>query len=438
MGEITAGRLLERVLRSAGIDAVYGLPLAGVDVVPVASVAVAALMAEAHGRVHGRPAAVHRGDGRLAVAQVAQVASAAGRDDDAPLVAASVDDLLAAVAPLHAAARGGGRAVRLDLDPQRTVGDVVPPPPPPTEGWVEPDDDLVATLVAARRPVVLAGPGVVAARAVPGLHAVAAAAHLGVVNTWGAKGVFHWRSRHHLATAGLQERDFELAGFGDADLIVATGLDPAEAGGDRWRCAPAVDVAPEALAPLSARWWRPGGEIAVPPLRVELARVTQEGWASTTTPLAPSLVTRHYSEVFGAGGLVAADPGTAGYWVARTFATTELGGVQVPAAAGSAGFAVACAAVARLRSPARPVLAVVDAPVADVVHDALAAAARLGVPVPVEVWRGAGPQVGADDHVARLRALAHASTPVLVEVATDDAQLAAMADAAGEIVAWTG
>ena len=49
------------------------------------------------------------------------------------------------------------------------------------------------------------------------------------------------------------------------------------------------------------------------------------------TPLAPSLVTRHYSQVCGAGGIVAADPGIAGYWVARTFATTELGGAQVPA-----------------------------------------------------------------------------------------------------------
>jgi hypothetical protein len=171
---------------------------------------------------------------------------------------------------------------------------------------------------------------------------------------------------------------------------------------------------------------------------VGLAGGTGGGWASTPTPLAPSLVTRHYSQVFGAGGLVAADPGTAGYWVARTFATTELGAAQVPATAGSAGFAVACAAVARLRSPARPVLAVVDAPVADVVHDALAAAARLGVPVPVEVWRGGGRPVGADDHVARLHALVHASTPTLVDVVTDGAQLAAMFDVAGEIVAWTG
>jgi thiamine pyrophosphate-dependent acetolactate synthase large subunit-like protein len=277
----------------------------------------------------------------------------------------------------------------------------------------------------------------VRAGAVPGLHALAAAGSLGVLNTWGAKGVFDWRSRHHLATAGLQALDFELAGLGTADLIVATGVDPAEAGGDRWRLAPAVEVAPGALDPLSGRWDRPLSDIAVPPLRTGLARVTQEGWASTSTPLAPSLVTRHYSQVLGAGGLVAADPGTAGYWVARTYATTELGGVQVPAPAGHAGFAVACATVARLRTPARPVLAVVDGPVTAAVHEALDAAASLGVAVPVEAWHADGDRVTGDDHLARLQAIVHADRPPPVELATDPGQLGFMVDVAGEIIAWT-
>ena len=149
----------------------------------------------------------------------------------------------------------------------------------------------------------------------------------------------------------------------------------------------------------------------MPPLRAGLARVTQEGWASTGTPLAPSLVTRHYGQVCGAGGIVAADPGIAGYWVARTFATTELGGAQVPAAAGAHGFAVACALVARLRSPNRPVLAVVDEPMPEIVHEALDVAGRLGVAVPVEVWGADGERCAADDHLARLRSLVNAEHP---------------------------
>ena len=440
-GGITVGHLLRRVLRTAGVDAVYGHPLAGVEVVEVAPVAVAMLMADAHARLHGRPAAVHRGDGLVVVGGAGGVAaggpSGAGR---AAVAVSSVDALLAMVEPIHAAGRTGARApvtLDLDLDPAAPAPDLVPPQPPATDRWVEPDDQLVSVLAAASRPVVLAGPGVVRGGAVPGLHAAAAAANLGVLNTWGAKGVFDWRSRHHLATAGLQAHDFTLGGLAEADLIAATGVDPAEAPDDRWRLAPVARVDPGALDALAGRWSRPLGDIAVPPLRAELARVTQAGWASTATPLAPSLVTRHYGEVFGAGGLVAADPGVAGYWVARTFATTELGGVQVPPAAGSDGFAVACATVARLRSPQRPVLAAVDGPVTDLVLEALDAAARLGVAVPVEVWGVDGERVDAADHLRRLRALVHADTPSPVALATDATQLDRMVDVAGEVVAWT-
>jgi len=78
------------------------------------------------------------------------------------------------------------------------------------------------------RVVVLAGPGVIDDGALEGLRAFAAAGSLGVANTWGAKGVFAWDSPHHLGTCGLQANDFELLGFGDAGVIVATGLDPDE------------------------------------------------------------------------------------------------------------------------------------------------------------------------------------------------------------------
>lgn len=427
VGPITNGRLVERLLRAVGVDAVYGAPLAGVEVVPVASAPVAALLAEAHGRVHGRPAAVHEGHGTLVVA------GGGAR----PLTVGSADDLVGAVVPLSAAARGGGGlTLAVGLDPEAPAPDVVPPVPPPADRWIEPGDEVVAALSAATRPVMLVGPGLVRGGAVPGLHAVAAAASLGVLNTWGAKGVFDWRSRHHLATAGLQEHDFTLAGLGDADLIVAAGVDPAEAADGRWRLAPVVDVPPGALDPLSGRWSRPPASIPLPPLRAELARVTQEGWASTAVPLAPSLVTRHYSEVFGAGGLVAADPGVAGYWVARTFATTELGGAQVPAAGGSDGFAVACATVARLRTPRRPVLAAVDGPLSDRVGDALEAAGALGVSVPVEVWHPGGPALAAGRHLARLQALVHADAPSPVDLATDVTQVERMIQVAGPVVAW--
>jgi thiamine pyrophosphate-dependent acetolactate synthase large subunit-like protein len=440
------------VLRAAGVDAVYGLPFEGVAVVPVDPPRVAGLMAEAHARVHGRTAAVHGGDGRFEVGGGLEAARAAARDaasDAADVVAATVDDLLGALGPLAAARDGGRVSLRVELDPAASMawvstvelGAGLPGPAAPVDRWagVDGDGPLVRRVRGARAPVLLAGPGVVRGGgwAVPGLHALAAAANLGVLNTWGAKGVFDWRSRHHLATAGLQERDFELGGLAESDLVVASGIDPYEAPEGLWRRGPALEVEPSALGPLAEHWWRPHTPIAVPPLRAGLARVTQEGWAVERSPLPPSRVTLAYSRALGPGGLVAADPGVAGYWVARTFATTELGGVQVPGQADRHGFAVACATVARLRTPARPALAVVDA-VRGEVAEAMEVAARLGVAVPVEVWSGDGETLDAAGHLARLQELAHADRSTTVTLATDPGQLARMVEVAGEVVAWGG
>jgi hypothetical protein len=131
---------------------------------------------------------------------------------------------------------------------------------------------------------------------------------------------------------------------------------------------------------------------------------------------------------------VAADPGVAGYWVARTYATTALGEVIVPAESEAIGFAAACCVVARLLDAGRAVLAAVD-----VVPDAvLDAAASLGVAVPLEVWSPDGDALDADAHAARLRSIVHAETSSVVTLATDARQLDRMIDVAGEVIAWGG
>jgi Thiamine pyrophosphate enzyme, central domain len=420
----TVGGLLRRVLGAAGVDAVYGRPVPGVPVVP-APPAEAALLAEAHGIVHGRPAAVVAGD--PPVVRVSGV-------DGEPVAVGDGPELAA----LAAALGDGLPAVRLDADPGAPAPVVTVPRPPAVDRWVPVDDAVVAAVAAARRPVVLAGPGVVRAGAVPGLHAVAAAAHVGVLNTFGAKGVFDWRSRHHLATAGLQARDWELGGLADADVIVATGMDGSDTADHSWRdLAPVVEVAPGALAPLAERWSRPPQDIPVPPLRAALAAITQDGWRSDAAPLAPTRVTLEYGRTFGAGGLVAAAAGRAGYWVARTFATTELGTVVV---VGSPALAAACAAVARLRRPARPVLTAVDDEPAGLAGVAAvqAAAHALGVAVPAHVWSDEALPVDASVLTRALADAADADEPWTGRLATDPAQLARMVDAAGHVTAWAG
>ena len=422
---ITAGQLLGRWLRVRGVDAVYGRSLHGLPVVEVQDLSVAPLLAAAHWKVHGVAAATHDDDGVL------HLRGPDGGSAGGEVRVAGWRDLLDGPAVLSG-------TLRLELDLGAPAADAVPPGPAPGGRWTDPEPDAVKRLGSARSPVVLAGPGVVEDRATPGLNALAAAGTLGVLNTWGAKGVLDWRSRHHWATVGLQARDFELGGLGAADLIVATGVDPREAPPERWHLAPVLDVPPGSLGPLAEQCRRPDAELSMPPLRDALAAVTRQGWAGEGAPLAPTRATLHYGHCFGTGGLVAADPGVAGYWVARTLATTDLGAVQVPATREESGFAPACVLVARLRQATRPALAVVDAPLAPAVQAVLETAGRLGVSLPLEVWDAAGPALAPDAHLERLRHLAVAERPAPVSVATDDAQLPRMVDAAGPVVAWGG
>ena len=126
-------------------------------------------------------------------------------------------------------ARPGGLALlAVGLDPAAPGPDGRLARPAPADRWVDPDAEAVARIDAARDPMLLVGPGVAEPALVPGLHALAAAGGFGVLNTWGAKGVFDWRSQHHWATVGLQARDLELGGVGEADLVIAAGLDGRE------------------------------------------------------------------------------------------------------------------------------------------------------------------------------------------------------------------
>jgi len=424
---IPAAELWLRVARAAGIDAVYGTPFGPLEVVPVPD-ALAPTFGAAHQRVHGRRAAIHRGDGVFVLPAV----------DVGPRHVVEAESAEALVAALPVLCGPGEVELRLTLGSDEPVADLIPSPPPLEDTWVQPAEEALAVMDAAASVVVLAGPGVIRYGAVPGLHDLAVAARLGVLNTWGAKGVFDWRSRHHLATVGLQADDFVLSGLGEVDLIIATGLDQAESPDRRWKLAPALHLPPRGLAPFAERCGSARGTPRPPPLRDRLADVTQRGWTVETTPIPPSRVTLHYAQCLAEGALIAADPGVAGFWVARTLGTTRLGAVIVPSTPWP-GFAAACVAVSLLRRPSQPSLAVTDRSAEGPSAAIVDAAATLGLRVPVEVWDPEGERLDAASHRERLRRLVFGTIPsggAPSTLATDPGQMAEMIEAAGPIVAW--
>ena len=199
----------------------------------------------------------------------------------------------------------------------------------------------------------LVGPGVL--RTLDGegvvghLQRFAAQTGWAVVNTWGAKGVFPWDSPFHAGTAGLQARDFELAGLTDKLAVVCIGVDPDEMPPGGFGDAQRLDLHPVHLAFAAEGWPEPEADPPRPPLYTELAAVVGPAYESDRRAAAPR--PGHAGPrrpCVPPGGVVVADPGPAGFWVARAFPTTEPGSVLVPAT-NAPGTAAAAALLGRPR-----------------------------------------------------------------------------------------
>ena len=183
------------------------------------------------------------------------------------------------------------------------------------------------------------------------VHALAH--HLGapVANTWGAKGIYPWDDAHHMGTCGLQRDDFTLLGFDGFDLVIAFGIDDAEAPPERFALAPTLTLgvdratlrAVEAIAP--ARDYAPGPN----DLYTRIAAIAQPGYVDDSSPVTPrgrhgpQAVTRPRTRV-------TAQPGLAGLWIARTFPTDRMGSVIVPAH-DRPGIGAAVGLVSAIRAP---------------------------------------------------------------------------------------
>src|SRR5215216_1010201 len=94
--------------------------------------------------------------------------------------------------------------------------------------------DAAAVIRAADHPVVLAGNGVARAGAAAALREFARATGIGVAETFMGKGLLDYEDAHSLGTVGLQSRDYALAGFEDADVVITVGYDLVEHAPRNW------------------------------------------------------------------------------------------------------------------------------------------------------------------------------------------------------------
>ncbi|MDP9294833.1 MAG: acetolactate synthase large subunit [Actinomycetota bacterium] len=92
----------------------------------------------------------------------------------------------------------------------------------------------VGIIRSAINPVVLAGNGVARVGAAPALREFARATGIGVAETFMGKGLLDYEDPCALGTVGLQSRDYALAGFEDADVVITVGYDLVEHAPKNW------------------------------------------------------------------------------------------------------------------------------------------------------------------------------------------------------------
>jgi hypothetical protein len=429
VGRCLAGLGVRRVFVAAPVTPIDPTVIAphtdlGLDLRTVGDASLAVLLAAADGRIGPGPGVAILDGHRILLTSAPGVAAEVVRvTDPAYLPGALAGWTLGAV---HA-------AVEYDLDL-----DLDAPAPAGLEPMVLDDtsDDLLtlSPTLADFEALVLVGPGVVRAGQVAGVRALAASLGCGVLNTWGAKGVFPWDDPHHYGTIGLQERDFDLAGLNDVQLIIASGLDPLESPPERWnRSAQVLEVEPWQLSTLAHHWPDAGPVAGPPPLYRGLSGALANRYQSDDVPLAPARAAADLAGALPPGGIVLADPGPAGLWVARAFPTSAPGSVIVPAAF-VRGFAVAGAVACGLAG--RPAIAVTTDPL-DAASEAICELARMwDTPVTLEVWGADGPLAQAGDHREQLAAALESPTVDRLDVPVAFAETSILVEVAGDVIAW--
>src|SRR5947209_11176518 len=87
---------------------------------------------------------------------------------------------------------------------------------------------------AAENPIALVGNGAIRSHASRALRAFVQTTGIPVAETFMAKGLVDYEDPRALGTVGLQSRDYEMAGFEDADVVIAIGFDLVEHAPQNW------------------------------------------------------------------------------------------------------------------------------------------------------------------------------------------------------------
>jgi acetolactate synthase-1/2/3 large subunit len=273
--------------------------------------------------------------------------------------------------------------------PEDVMGAYVDADPLPVQLRVrrpEPSSDELqeaAVLIrAAAHPIVLAGNGVARVGAAAALREFARVTGIGVAETFMGKGLLDYEDPHALGTVGLQSRDYALAGFEDADVVITVGYDLVEHAPANWNpnrdktiiCVDTVSAevdehfmtAVDLVGDIEHILRRLAQEVAGTAgasdagsrlNEIVLGRL-EAGRDDDAFPMCPPRALWEIRQALGPRDMLVSDVGLHKLWIARMFPAHEPDTVFIANGLAGMGIALPTAIAAKLVHPERKVVTV--------------------------------------------------------------------------------
>ncbi len=292
----------------------------------------------------------------------------------------------------------------LDASPLPRHDPVLPEPAPR-------ELELAAELIDnAQSPIALVGNGAIRGRAGRALRAFAHTTGIPVAETFMAKGLIDYEDPKALGTVGLQARDYEMAGFDHADVVIAIGYDLVEHAPEHWnpkadKKIVSIDSVPAEIdeffipeveligdiAHVLARLAASTNRAATSPAHSRRLRelelgALRDGRDDDHFPLRPPRVLWDIRAALRPSDMLVSDVGLHKLWIGRIFPAHEPGTVLIANGLAGMGFALPTAIAAKLVYPDRHVVAVSGDGGFLMNCQELETAVRLRTPVVNVVW----------------------------------------------------
>jgi acetolactate synthase I/II/III large subunit len=277
-------------------------------------------------------------------------------------------------------------ATHIEL-PEDVMAAQVDAEPLPRRNPVQPEPSARELLKAADlirgalNPVALAGNGVIRAHASPALREFARATGIPVAETFMGKGLLTADDPRALGSVGLQSGDYNMAGFDEADVVIAMGYDLVEHSPEHWN--PGRDkkiICIDSLPAEIDEYFVPEVELIgdiyhiLTRLGEECRHVPHSGGShrlrdvvrgrleaakdDTQFPMQPPRALLEIRKALGRQDILVSDVGLHKLWIGRMFPAYEPNTVLIANGLAGMGFAVPAAIAAKLVHPDRKVVAV--------------------------------------------------------------------------------